>query len=258
MKTIYQILTEAKQEPIEIDRFNAKMDWSKKWKGVIDWTNKHMGDWSEDMANILNEYVAQFYKDNPRKRNCGPCEVSTEIYLCLTPQDSSLDVYNKLKAEYQRIGMATNHMTFDNQEIAHVILNGQSSERAAATDPSKIKTKTYPAKARYDDREYGNAYNRLPSETVVEYREKLADCIKNTEVIVKKQLGSIGIFGHGIGKIIVTIVPVYDKAKLNKLYDEISNNQELQNYAEHLESTSRAISAYYDEKRTNRDYYTGD
>lgn len=256
MKTIYQILTEDKQEPIEIDRFNVKMDWSKKWKGVIDWTNKHLDDWNEDMTNILNEYVAQFYTDNPRKRNCGPCEVSTNIFLSLAPQDSSLDAYNKLKLEYERIGIDTHQMTFDNREISHVIVNGQSSERTAATDPSKIKTKTYSAKARYDDQEYGNMI--VSGDVIATYREKILACIKNTEVIVKKQLGGNGIFGKGIGKIIVTIVPVYDKSKLNKLYDEISNNPELQKYAKHLESTSRTISAYYDEKRANRDHYTGD
>ena len=40
MKTIYQMIMESRPDPIEIDRFTVKMDWSKKWKEK--WTVTHV------------------------------------------------------------------------------------------------------------------------------------------------------------------------------------------------------------------------
>ena len=258
MKTIYQVIMESRPEPIEIDRFTVKMDWSKKWKGVIDWTKDHIHDWDDELQKLLNEAVVDFYTKNPRKRNCGPYVVETDVKFSLFPRDSALDVYNKIKAEYSRIGMYT--IWLNNPEsLGLSTIIGQSSDRAAATDPSKIKTKTYSNVHRYNgDSEYNNGENSLPGTTIAEYREKLLSCIKNTEVIVEKQMGGYSWRGESYAQLIIHIVPVYDKSKLNKLYDLVSTNPELQDYARRMENIDKAISAYYAEKAAKGDYYTGD
>lgn len=261
MKTIYQTIMESRPEPIEIDRFTVKMDWSKKWKGVIDWTKDHIHDWDEELQKLLNEAVADFYAKNPRKRNCGPYIVETDVRFSLFPRDSALDIYNKIKAEYDRIGMYSLWLN-NPKSLGTSTIVGQSSDRTAATDPSKIKTKTYSDVRRYEgDSEYGNGYHNLPGTTIAEYREKLLSCIKNTEVIVEKQMGGHSLRswqGETYAQFIIHIVPVYDKSKLNKLYDLVSTDPELQDYASRLDSISKGISAYYAEKAAKGDHYTGD
>lgn len=258
MKTIYQMIMESRPDPIEIDRFTVKMDWSKKWKGVIDWTKEHIHDWDDELQKLLNEAVAEFYAKNPRKRNCGPYVVETDVRFSLFPRDSALDIYNKIKAEYDRIGMYSLWLN-NPKSLGTSTIVGQSSDRTAATDPSKIKTKTYSDVRRYDgDSEYGNGYHNLPGTTIAEYREKLLSCIKNTEVIVEKQMGGYSWRGEAYVQFIVHIVPVYDKSKLNKLYDLVSTDPELQDYARRLDSISRGIDAYYAEKAAKGDHYTGD
>ena len=258
MKTIYQMIMESRPDPIEMDRFTVKMDWSKKWKGVIDWTKEHINDWDDELQKMLNEAVADFYAKNPRKRNSGRYIVETNVKFSLFPRDSALDIYNKIKAEYGRIGMYS--LWLNNPEsLGASMIEGQSSDRVAATDPSKIKTKTYSDVRRYEgDSEYGNGYNSLPGETIEEYREKLLSCIKSTEVIVEKQMGGHCWRGETYAQIIVHIVPVYDKSKLDKLYDLVSTNPELQDYASRMDSISKGISAYYAEKAARGDHYTGD
>ena len=261
MKTIYQTIMESRPEPIEIDRFTVKMDWSKKWKGVIDWTKDHIHDWDDELQKLLNEAVADFYAKNPRKRNSGRYIVETNVKFSLFPKDSALDIYNKIKAEYRRIGMYS--LWLNNPEsLGSSMIEGQSSDRVAATDPSKIKTKTYSNVSRYDgDSEYGNGYNNLPAATIEEYREKLLSCIKSTEVIVEKQMGDHSLRswqGETYAQIIVRIVPVYDKSKLDKLYDLVSSDPELQDYARRLDIVDKGISAYYAEKAAKGDHYTGD
>lgn len=258
MKTIYQMIMESGSNPVEIDRFTVKMDWSKKWKGVIDWTKEHIHDWDDELQKLLNEAVADFYAKNPRKRNCGPYVVETDVRFSLFPRDSALDIYNKIKAEYDRIGMYSLWLN-NPKSLGTSTIVGQSSDRTAATDPSKIKTKTYSNVSRYDgDSEYGNGYHNLPGTTIAEYREKLLSCIKNTEVIVEKQMGGYSWRGEACVQFIVHIVPVYDKSKLNKLYDLVSTDPELQDYARRLDSIGRGIDAYYAEKAAKGDYYTGD
>lgn len=258
MKTIYQTIMESGSQPVEIDRFTVKMDWSKKWKGVIDWAEDHIHDWDDELHKLLNEAVADFYAKNPRKRNCDPCEVETDMKFSLVPRDSALDIHNKIKAEYGRIGMSTIWM-HNSESLGKSSILGQSSDRAAATDPSKIKTKTYSNVTRYDgDGEYGNGYNDLPGSVIAEYREKLLSCIKNTEVIVEKQMGGRSWRGEIYARLIVHIIPVYDKSKLNKLYDLVSTDPRLQSYARSLENIGKGIAAYYAEKRAKGDRYTGD
>ena len=258
MKTIYQTIMESRPDPVEIDRFTVKMDWSKKWKGVIDWTKEHIHDWDDELQKLINEAVVDFYAKNPRKRNSGRYVVETDVRFSLFPRDSALDIYNKIKAEYDRIGMYSIWLN-NPKSLGTSMIEGQSSDRAAATDPSKIKTKTYSDVRRYDgDSEYGNGYHNLPGETIAEYREKLLSCIKNTEVIVEKQMGGYCWRGESYAQFIINIVPVYDKSKLNKLYDLVSTDPELQDYARRMDSISRGISAYYAEKAAKGDHYTGD
>jgi hypothetical protein len=252
------MIMESGSNPVEIDRFTAKMDWSKKWKGVIDWTKEHIHDWDDELQKMLNEAVADFYAKNPRKRNSERYVVETDVRFSLLPRDSALDIHNKIKEEYRRIGMYTIWL-HSPESLGKSMIEGQSSDRAAATDPSKIKTKTYSNIHRYNgDSEYGNGYHNLPGTTIAEYREKLLSCIKNTEVIVEKQMGGYSWSGTTYAQIIVHIVPVYDKSKLNKLYDLVSTDPELQDYARRLDSISRGIDAYYAEKAARGDHYTGD
>lgn len=248
MKNISQYINESQVQ--EIDKKHISISWEKcgkkiaaQWKSIPDELKEKM---EEDVFVDVNN----FYSKTPRKRNVSSM-CSAQVTLQLNDESP---LVKKLINLYGKVGLDHWMLSFP-LRIASIELWGTSYSRG--TEKEKIAWKEHFYNSwRPRDKEAGNGYNGISGELITEYREKFLDCINGADVILSKDKIKNFKIPAMVPRYNITYVATYDKSKINKLIEDIMNNEDMQKYIRSLDATGKAIDKYYSSKRSGE--YTGD
>lgn len=231
-----------------------KVTWTDNFKGLYDWAQDHIEDYTPDLRKLLEAKLQQFYTNNPKKRNVS-YSMCTLLEMRI-PNDSS-PLVEKLYKLYDDIGM--NYWWFckrNKERLGYLECSAALTSKNQLDDikfNETVRLESLPQKFEED----GNGYNHLTGKTITTYREKLLECITDTVVEVSEIDRVIAYTKYPCqGGLKVVITPIFSNSKLNKLYKEIASDETLAKYADIMKSTSDGIAAYYASKGPGD--YTGD
>lgn len=246
-----------------MNNFTSQFNKSQDWK-ILD-TKKVNLKWDKDLKDIFiygkNESKAlvdmikervqsslkEYYKEFPRKllaQSVG----SVTVKICIRNKSK---IFEEIEELYDLIGMSAAISSMNNIVIATYNIMGSTRSKSHVEDINKIdwgKSSKYEPSSKTMTELPGNGYNSLPGKTITIYRDKLIETIDKFEVTTQ--------INEHTNKCMMCISPIFNDAKLKKLMKEIQNNDELKEYARKLNSTNKAISKYYSEKKSGD--YTGD
>lgn len=252
MKDLVQYIVEAFKEE-EIDKRTVNVSWEKCGKIISkQWKNIPSG-LMDYMKEIIAEDINNFYDKVPRKRSViSACEFN--VYLKMF--DNAPACVNKLRKLYNTIGMSNWMLDFEHgNHFAHGELVGESTTRGTK-DLNSIKWKDFSICYYHEKKEDTNGYNHLSGDIITEYREKFLNCISDTEIIIERGFNRNSKINAQIPVIKITYNAIFDKSKVNKLIDEILNNDDFKKYGDSLSNVMKGIDKYYSSKRSGE--YTGD
>lgn len=248
MKSISQYINESQVQ--EIDKKHISITWEDYCKKIAKQWSSFPQELREKMEDDVFSDVSNFYSKTPRKRNVSSmCSAQVTLQL----NDDSAPV-KKLISLYKKVGLDHWMLGFP-LRIVNIELWGTSYSRG--TEKEKIVWKDHFSNYwRPRGKEAGNGYNGVSGELITEYREKFLDCINGADVILSKDKIKNFKIPAMVPRYNITYVATYDKSKVNKLIEDIMNNEDMQKYIRSLDATGKAIDKYYSSKRSGE--YTGD
>lgn len=248
MKDFIQYINESQVQ--EIERKHISISWEDCGKKIAKQWSSIPADLKDKMEEEVFSDVSNFYSKTPHKRNVSSmCSVQVSMEL-----DDNSAIVKKLLNLYRKVGLNNWILNFPSR-VASGELWGTSYTRGTQRDKIAWKEHFYNS-WRSRGKEAGNGYNGISGELVTEYREKFLDCINGADVVWSKDKYKNLKIPAMVPRYNVTYIATYDKSKVNKLIEDIMNNEEMQQYIHSLDSTGKAIDKYYSSKRSGE--YTGD
>lgn len=238
----------------EIGRKTIKGSWEDYGKRIANAWKSIPSELKSVLEDSVYGDIKSFYDNTPKKRNAASM-VMVDVKMVLDTDP----LYKKLKSLYDKVGMGSWMISYP-KNICSGEITGVSTSRESGSDRTKVSMKEHFYNSwRSPGDEYTNGYNNLPGEIITHYRDEFMKCIEGSEVVVSRDKVRSFKASTNVPRYTVTYNAVYDKAKVNKLIDEISKkieSDELGGYVRSLDATSRGITQYYASKRSGD--YTGD
>lgn len=243
MKNISEIINE--NGPRIIETKIIKLDWGEDLKGVFEYGINEADRIVEIIKKDIQKSLQEFYIQNPRKHSAYK-NGSVKVNIVFKEDSEEFEQLFKL---YEAVGMSYDIRFFEGK-IANYNIFGSTRGKTQVNDLNKIdwsKSKFFKYSPKLEKCD-GNAYNNLPGKIITEYRDKLLSIIDKTQILVK--------FNDYNNTYNVIISPVFKSSDLKKLYKEITDSDELMDYADRLDNISKGIRDYYASKKSGD--YTGD
>jgi len=261
MKTLFESLRGRYMTHTSIDKgpFSCNDIFSARDK-YIALVDKYKDDFKKDAVEAFGEWM----KENPTKRNVT-AQAELNVGINIYSQDK---LFLDIIKEMSRIGVIDNEFEdrryFDKNELYLGATRYSLKYVLSCPTYKQFRDGNYKAEDRiYDEpmvfskSRYGNGYNDFPADDMTILRQKLYDCIKGVDFEVYKSIYNTPDKNRpSLPKYSIVLTAQYDKSKLKKLWQEITNDKRLQNYADRHEAIGRGIAAYYASKGPGE--YVGD
>ena len=252
MKTLYNFILEARGSFISQDNVLEKgirIDYSDGFGKLLAEADKF--DYESKLKENAAEMAKKWYEKNPRKRTYNG---KVTLHVCATKDRNKIG--SKTYAEVLDICKDAG-MSWPWSDTKHGLIYARAEmacDHKTKIDSAKIRSYIHPEYGAKLEEEYGNGYNNLPGEISTEWRERVFSCVDSCDLVEDVWMDN----DFQEMDITWTYIPKFNESKLKKVLKELQSDPELAKYADRLDSTRQGIQAYYDEKRANGDYYTGD
>lgn len=220
--------------------------------------------YKEDFEKAATEAFGEWMKENPTKRNVT-AQAELNVGINLHNHDN---LFEDILKEMSRIGVVDNEFEdrryFDKDDpdfgttrysLKYIIKC--PTYKQFRDGNYKTEEIVYDEPAVFLKSKYGNGYNNFSADDMTILRQKLYDCIKSIEYEVYKSVYTNSDSRRpSLPKFSIILTAQYDKSKLKKLWQEITNDKRLQDYADSHDAIGKGIADYYASKGPGE--YTGD